>query len=169
MKKVIPNTDGIYFADKLGNIYKQDKKIGKHLDRKENGYFQCAVKINGKYQKQKVHRLVAMAFIGIGEKMVVNHKDGNKLNNNVDNLEVITQYENVKHSKKLDSFMQGKKKAGMTQRSLSVEQTEELLKLKDIMSLRELGRKFNIHPSTVSTYIKRFGLNKKIKCINQYI
>lgn len=48
---------------------------------------------------KKVHRLVAMAFIpNLYNKPQINHKDWNKLNNNIDNLEWVTQSENVKHS-----------------------------------------------------------------------
>ncbi len=168
MKKIIPNTNGIYFADNKGVIYKQDNQIGMHMDRKENGYYQCAIKINGKYQKQKVHRLVAMAFIGDVKNMTVNHKDGNKLNNRVENLEIISHYDNVQHGKSLPSFMESKKKAGLKNRALNNNQVDELLSLRNKMSLRELGRKFKINPSTVSSYIKKAGLTKQNKCINQY-
>lgn len=60
------------------------------------------VRINtNKYDKpMPVHRFVAEAFIGeIPEGMVVNHKDGNTSNNNVENLEIITYTENYEHSK----------------------------------------------------------------------
>lgn len=63
------------------------------IDR--NGYRQ--VIINGKMEL--AHRIVALAFIPkIDGKCYVNHKDGNKLNNNVDNLEWCTKSENTIHS-----------------------------------------------------------------------
>ena len=48
-----------------------------------------------------IHRIVAENFIpNIGNKPFVNHKDGNKMNNSVDNLEWVTQQENIQHSYK---------------------------------------------------------------------
>ena len=62
-----------------------------------NGYL--VVRINGK--SVAVHRLVASAFVETyKETLVVNHKDGNKENNMVENLESISQSENVVHSYK---------------------------------------------------------------------
>lgn len=47
-----------------------------------------------------LHRLVANAFIGkIRTRMTVNHKDGNKLNNNLSNLEILSQAQNNEHAK----------------------------------------------------------------------
>jgi len=55
---------------------------------------------NGTYENiRKVHQLVLTAFIGPRPKgYVSNHKDGNKLNNHIDNLEWTTQSKNVKHA-----------------------------------------------------------------------
>lgn len=48
-----------------------------------------------------VHRLVALAFIpDVDDKLFVNHKDGNKQNNNVSNLEWCTRSENMRHAYK---------------------------------------------------------------------
>lgn len=68
-----------------------------------NGYKQVSLSSTetGKSKIYAVHRLVAIAFIPNPEgKAVVNHKDGNKTNNIADNLEWMTQAENVAHSLK---------------------------------------------------------------------
>lgn len=64
-------------------------------------YHRIQAKItNSKVSKTfAVHRLVVETFIGkIPEKMVVNHKDGNKFNNNLTNLEIVSSKENNKHA-----------------------------------------------------------------------
>lgn len=54
---------------------------------------------NGKRYNKRIHRLVAEAFIeGREEGYEVNHIDGNKKNNFVDNLEWCTRSENIKHA-----------------------------------------------------------------------
>lgn len=54
---------------------------------------------NGKRKHVLTHILVAKAFFGdYGKDLEVNHKDGNVLNNYIENLEVITHFENIKHS-----------------------------------------------------------------------
>jgi len=65
-----------------------------------NGYERVTlVNDDGIKKSEYIHTLVARTFIGKNNKhMVVNHKDGNKHNNNVENLEYITQEENVLHA-----------------------------------------------------------------------
>lgn len=67
----------------------------------KNGYCQVAVSLGSRKSIKvfKIHRAIAETFIPNPEsKPEVNHKDGNKLNNNVDNLEWMTGSENTKHA-----------------------------------------------------------------------
>lgn len=88
-----------YGIDKKGNVY--SFKNGKVLrqGKTHKGYLQVCFTVNGKKVTKRVHRLVAEAFLPKENgKEQVNHKDGNKTNNNVDNLEWCTNSENLKHA-----------------------------------------------------------------------
>lgn len=66
----------------------------------KNGYKQLILVKDGKNYTKRIHQLVAIAFLDHKPckfKMVVNHIDFNKLNNNVDNLEIVTNRENSYH------------------------------------------------------------------------
>ena len=63
------------------------------------GYLKCNLYRNKEFKNPTIHRLVAEAFIPkTDDSLVVNHKDGNKLNNHVSNLEWITNAENIRHA-----------------------------------------------------------------------
>lgn len=70
-----------------------------HSTYEKKGYLQVDLYKDGERSKKRVNRLVAEAFIPNPEsKPEVNHKDGNKSNNNVDNLEWVTKKENCRHA-----------------------------------------------------------------------
>ena len=88
--KDIPNYDG-YQASNLGNI--KNKKTGNILKPYENtnGYLQVELWKNGKGKKIVVHKIIANTFLSnINNLPQINHKDENKLNNNINNLEFCT-------------------------------------------------------------------------------
>jgi hypothetical protein len=95
--------EGLYEVSSTGKI--RNKKRGKlrKLYIEHKGYVSVTLKRKGLDQKgMKVHRLVAMAFIPNPEmKPHVNHKDGDKTNNNDWNLEWCTISENAIHAFKL--------------------------------------------------------------------
>lgn len=64
-----------------------------------NGYPYVCIYINGKPKTRRVHRLVAEEFLNKEtNRNVVNHIDGNKNNNTVENLEWVTSRENLEHA-----------------------------------------------------------------------
>lgn len=63
-----------------------------------HGYFTVKLHEGGKGKSHCIHRLVADCFLGHKEGMEVNHIDGNKLNNNVSNLEWVTRQQNTQHA-----------------------------------------------------------------------
>lgn len=87
-----------YYVSSYGRVLTRARNItyGTSCD----GYKLIAVKFNGRYISRKVHCLVIEAFYGPSN-LIVNHKDGNKSNNHISNLEYVTYSENVKHAYKL--------------------------------------------------------------------
>lgn len=79
------------------------KKITKRVGPK--GYYQINLCINGKCKTFMFHRLIASAFIENPNNLpCVNHIDGNKLNNELSNLEWVTHKENSQHAVKAGLF-----------------------------------------------------------------
>ena len=78
--------------------YVEPKELSKNINS-TNGYVYVFLCNNGKYRNIRVHRLVAEAFIPNPNNLPqINHKDGNKQNNKVDNLEWCTCQENIRHA-----------------------------------------------------------------------
>lgn len=90
-----------YSVSKSGNIYSiKNKKILKPVPNKK-GYCYVTLCNNNKKHNYYIHQLVAQHFIENDEpnnKIYVNHKDKNKANNVVDNLEWCTASENILHA-----------------------------------------------------------------------
>lgn len=102
MRRKIDNYNKYIGID--GYLYSEDgKRYSRWIDNV--GYYQSVFRENGKKHYVRLHRLIALAFIPIPEKykdipinkLQINHKDGNKLNNNIDNLECCTNKENTQH------------------------------------------------------------------------
>lgn len=91
--------EGLYTVNVLGEIYsvKSKKKLSPCVNR--FGYMNVCLYKNGKQKTEKVHRIVASAFIPNPlNKTQVNHIDGNKKNNCVWNLEWNYCSKNARHA-----------------------------------------------------------------------
>ena len=98
--KSISGYEGLYQVSNFGRI---KSLVGNHKIRKtridNSGYKRVTLWCKQKYKNLYIHRLVALSFLPLIEgKNFVNHKDGNKLNNHVDNLEWMTYSENHTHA-----------------------------------------------------------------------
>lgn len=107
--KDIERFEGKYQVSNLGRVKSLARKIGTsyHHDRilkqskTKDGYLRVRLldKKSALDMTQRVHRLVAEAFIPNPDNLeTVNHKDGDKTNNNVSNLEWMDRYEQLQHA-----------------------------------------------------------------------
>ena len=131
-----------YVITKQGEVIK--KRNGRKVKPQPNGKGYLRVSIGGKLQF--VHRLVAELYIpNPDNKMQVNHKDGNKLNNSVDNLEWVTNQENRNHA--VDNLLhrQGENCswAKLTQKDV------EFIRSDKVMTQKQLAEKFNVSVYTI--------------------
>lgn len=111
--KEITWTDGLYYVSNMGNV----KKVGgKQFGRKvyksnseerilnqqvqNSGYLIVKLYVKPKHYTCLVHRLVMQAFVGDNPGMDVNHKNGDKHDNRLSNLEWCSRKENMEHCSK---------------------------------------------------------------------
>jgi len=107
--KDIPGYEGLYQASNLGNIkslifqcnfnnkkYHREKILKQKITKDKCKRVELWK--NGEHKTWLVHRLVGLTFLGEPkEKLTINHIDGNRLNNNLDNLEWLSLKDNIIH------------------------------------------------------------------------
>ncbi len=103
MQVVINGSEGFYTISDKGDVYSYFTPLIKKLKtRLRRGYESLTLRLNEVRKDYSIHVLVAEHFIGPRpDGFQVNHIDGNKINNNVTNLEYVTQSENMKHAFRL--------------------------------------------------------------------
>ena len=133
----IENYDHYYISNygRVKSVYKKNHIILVQQTN-HNGYLRVILHKNGASKPHRVHRLVGICFLDNKDnKPQINHIDGNKKNNNVDNLEWVTNAENVAHAKRL----------GLFRRKLSDDDVVNIRKSSD--SYECLAGKYNISTS----------------------
>ena len=124
-----------YQVSNLGNVRNTKRNKIKEPGYDSHGYLKVDLYENSHRSTKKIHRLVADAFIPKDpQRLDINHKDGNKENNAVTNLERCTKSENMKHAYKKGLVkshasygMLGKKNpnAGRKKRAIKILETGE--------------------------------------------
>lgn len=143
MKKYIPGSKD-YWVDDKGKVYKGCKELSKN--KMDNGYESVSISYLDKRPRELwyVHRLVATMFIEPNGKNVVNHKNLDKADNRVENLEWVTHKENNQHAFESGAFH----KEGLHHKAIhGVEKIHEVCRLIqegrrniDIASLLDIHR-----------------------------
>lgn len=144
MEKQLEQFNNQYSVTDTSIVYslkgKKKELIGKIT---KSGYREVVLSHKGKKKYILVHRLVAALFLeNTNNAKTTNHKDGDKLNNSVSNLEWLTCQENLKHAR--DS--------GLLKTKITKEIAQEIYN--DTGSIRFLAKKYNIGKTQVG-YIKQ--------------
>jgi len=111
---------------------------------------------NGIRVTESIHRLVALYFIPNDNpdlKNQVNHKDGNKNNNSVENLEWVSQKENMRHRIDVLGIESWKKGKDCNFTILTEEQVKQIPNLMLNITQTEIARRFNVTKSTISEIV----------------
>jgi len=115
-----------------------------------DGYLRVCLYKKGKRKFHSVHVLVAHNYLTNRNKLpVVNHKDGDRSNCHKDNLEYVTQSDNVKHG-----FKNGRSKKRKKYCPKVVDKATKL-KYNDGYSLREISSKLEVNLNTIRTWFRR--------------
>lgn len=162
--KIIDNYER-YLITIDGNVYdtKRDKFLGTWVDTV--GYRQCYLRgLDGKKHGKRIHRLLALAFIPNPENLPqVNHKDGNKLNNNIDNLEWVSNATNTQHGYDIGMYHSKHRNCEI---NVYHKNTHEFYKR--FYSIRSMCVELGINRKTVTMILKHEKLTNNYNYIFEY-
>lgn len=154
--KDIPSYEGFYQASNKGKI-KSLSRIVKHnlggdklLKEKilvgyvnRYGYRRIELSKNGISKQYSEHRLVALTFLGESD-LTVNHIDGDKLNNNIENLEYLSREDNIRHAVSI----------GLISNNSNIHKEEIIEDYRNGYRLRELESKYKTSHHDIRRVLK---------------
>lgn len=154
----VPNYEGYYQVSNLGHVKRVKAGIGTYIGKtlKYNlagaGYPCVYLSRNSTVKPHYIHRLVALVFLPCPteEQYQVNHKNKNKLDNRVENLEWCTPHENIVHSYANGQQAASGERAGNAK--LTWDQVREMRRLRsEGTSYKQLAMIFNMSRENVRT------------------
>ena len=159
----INGKETLYYVSKTGDVISLYKNRVKRLKvfqtiikpkkckKRRQGYLYVKLTINGKSKAAFIHRLVATAYIPNPEnKPEVNHKDGNKHNNYINNLEWATSKENKKHARenKLSNYAQCEQCGRAKYKNKEIEYACSLLE-KNELTIKQIAELSHVDADTL--------------------
>ena len=151
--KPVKDYEGIYEVSNRGDV--RNVKTRRTLKHGRNkGYASVNLYIGErKYKTKKVHRLIAEAFIANPDGLpVINHKNGNKLDNRIENLEWCTQAHNIQHM--IDEGLHSGRGGTHWNARLNEEIVRKMRSLRKAgRSVNEIARQFGVKANTASSAI----------------
>lgn len=156
--KDIQGYEGLYQVSNFGRVKSLKRKVKsgenyvtvKEKIRKQGirkGYYYLQLHKNDISKKHSIHRLVAQAFIHNPEnKPQINHRDGNRFNNNIYNLEWCNLEENIKHENETGLRPKGEKNGNS---KLTEKQVLEIRENKEKLNQKQLSEKYKVHRDTI--------------------
>lgn len=129
--------------------YGKDKYIDKKIDKKnEQGYMIANLNLGGKTTIIRIHRLIWWYYFGeIGENRQINHLDGDKANNRLENIELTTPKGNIQHALNIIKTI---KKHWKSKKSIYKKEDYEKFKqlLKSTKKIKEIKKIMNMKHAT---------------------
>jgi hypothetical protein len=161
--KDIKGFEGLYMVSNIGNVKRLKSKwvlnerlIGRLVDR--DGYFRRTLCKNSLSKQITEHRLVATTFIENPEnKLTINHINGIKTDNRVENLEWNTNLENKQHA--VSSGLTNLKGTNHPRCKLSDKDVLEIREIGFSQTRTALSKKYGVSRITILRIIKRSNWN----------
>lgn len=165
----------------FGNLYLTEEGFAfeKHLDPDNQEYFQkipiqqtsvydrISVLVDGRRKRFHLHVLMAVAFLGLdlsshgtsNFSLQVDHKDNNKRNNQLENLEIVTKQENLTRAWNTGCYKNnGFASKGKPKKSLRKFSSEDVMQIKALkeagLSYRKIANKFNCNHGAIYQILK---------------
>ena len=134
----------------IGNQIHYGKELVPQLTY--DGYLKVTLSKDGVSKKAYLHRLVASQFIDNPMNIPqINHKDGNKLNNSVTNLEWCTKQENQNHAVRTGLMQRGQERPSA---KLTESQVLDIYKLKGVLKAQDIATMYNVSKNTINCILR---------------
>lgn len=145
----IKNYEGLYEVSNLGKVRIVKTGGVRKASVTPFGYYRLCLSRNDRMESRFLHRLVIEAFKECPEgKTMVNHINGDKLDNRLENLEWVTASENVNHAYKLG--LMNKKGENNGRNKLTV---QKVVEIKNMLKSKEpqvrIAKKYGVTPGTI--------------------